>query len=221
MSNIYELNFIPSIEYKNYTTQNQIGFNVNINSYLLMYGKNFYENDDFDSYLSNINNALIYFKGIEYINGKVSKEDRDKYEGYKTKENVYKNTTKIERFTPRTNGYDLTIPMIKNFYKMDGEFFVNVIALFGNNYYTDEKYIQQDLKFLGYLYFPNDYIPLYNTSDYGIQINSLLKISMNLKDGIFTSVENVPTNIRTYYNSEFPIGINIMNNIILEWGFCV
>jgi len=221
MNELYKIEFTPLKDFKTSLLQHQIGINFIIDSYLLIHDKYFNSDDEFNEHLTNYN-PIVYFKGVDYVNGEVDDnlENKSRYNNYIN--DIYSNTIKLERYVPRGLGFEFTIPMIKDKYSMDGECSSNVIALFGYNYYTDEKRIGKELKCLGYLHFLQEYIPLYNTKTYDIQINVKFNYAMNVYGGTTEIVENSNNiMIKTYYNGEDAKGINIMNNIILEWGFCV
>lgn len=188
--------------------------NFSIDSYLMMYTKR--NNFDIKKIEDFINSYvdLVYFENIGYINGEVSKEHSDLYDDYI--KDLYNHTVKLERYIPRADNFRFTIPLTKNLYNLNGSFYTNVIALFGRNYYTDDETIDTNLRFIGCLVFEDDYIPLYNTSDYGVQINAALDFKTMTIDGDIQNLENRFTTINTYYNEENVVGINIMNNIILE-----
>lgn len=216
MSNLYEIEFIKSNEYKNLIHQHQIGMNANVYSYLMMYDTRFYTDnkETFEEYI-NKRNPLIYFEGIEYKDGYIENPNELlTYNEYIR--DIYHHTVLLERYTPRLDHYECVIPLTKNKYTLNGKFSTNVIAIFGKNYYTDSR-IEEELKCLGYIHFKRDNIPLYNTKDYGMQINVSFDIGMNFKGGVIENnrLEST-TPIRKYYNINDEIGINIMNNIILE-----
>lgn len=215
MSELYDLKFEPSKSFSEALLQHQIGINFIVDSYLMMYDKRFIRDDDLEEHIASFS-PLIFFKDINYFDGDVDNDSKEKYNEYK--QNIFEHTIKLEKYSSRSDTFEFKIPMTKDRYNLNGNFSANVIALFGKNYYTDENIIQNNLMFIGYLYFENDYIPLYNSKTYGLQINASLNYSINVVGGSLDMIDNRNNvrMIRTYYDGENAKCINIMNNVILK-----